>query len=77
MTDQTIDVVWPCYNTIMSNIHHRNGWHGIDDEFNYGRPNRCGPCWAKAKDQFFNHPRRRGVTLASVYTAVHNGAHGD
>lgn len=61
----------------MSNIHHRNGLHGIDDEFNYGKPARCPSCWAKAKTAFFNQPRRRGVTLTSVYVATHNGAHGD
>lgn len=72
-------VVWPCYNDGMSNIHHRNGWHGVDDEFDYGRPQRCAPCWSAAKARFFGPDRtpRRGVTLASVYADVHQEAHGD
>lgn len=63
----------------MSNIHHRNGLHGIDDEFNHGRPARCPSCWAKAKTAFFAPGRtpRRGVTLATTYVDIHNGAHGD
>jgi len=77
MTTQTIAVVWTCYNSRMSNIHHRNGHHGIDDEFNHGRPNRCAPCWAKAKTAFFAAAPRRGVTLNRVYADTHNGAHGD
>ena len=72
---QTMDVVWPCYNQRMSNIHHRTGHHGLDDESNYGRPNRCAPCWAKAKTAFFAAAPRRGVTLASVYTQTHIEAH--
>lgn len=65
--------------TVMSNIHHRNGHHGIDDEFNHGKPNRCSSCWAAAKTTFFGPDRtpRRGVTLAGVYAAIHQEAHGD
>lgn len=61
----------------MSNIHHRNGWHGIDDEANYGKPNRCPVCWNQAKKEFFSTTRvpRRGVTLARVYADIHNEAH--
>lgn len=61
----------------MSNIHHRNGWHGIDDEANYGRPNRCPACWSRAKKEFFAPDRvpRRGVTLSRVYADIHKEAH--
>jgi len=69
--------MWLCYNHGMSNIHHRNGWHGIDDEANYGQPNRCTVCWDTAKRTFFTPGRgpRRGVTLARIYTDIHQEAH--
>lgn len=61
----------------MSNIHDPNGWHGIDDEFNRGRPNRCPVCWSKAKKLFFDPERakRRGITLNTVYNDIHSQAH--
>lgn len=61
----------------MSNINRPGGWHGVDDEFNYGQPKRCAVCWAKAKRRFFDPARqpRRGATLDSVYSDVHQREH--
>jgi len=61
----------------VSNIHGPGGWHGLDDEFDRGRPARCAVCWAKAKRRFFDpaRPPRRGLTLDSVYSDVHQQEH--
>ena len=63
----------------MSNIHQPGGWHGVDDEFNYGEknPGKCPVCWRRAKLEFFATDRRprRGVTLDSVYRVIHEQEH--
>jgi hypothetical protein len=67
----------------MSNIHHANAWHGLDDEPHevvirgrvVGTTNRCRVCWPEAKKAFFAGPPRRGRTLASVYNEIHQEAH--
>lgn len=61
----------------MSNVNQPGGWHGIDDEFNMGKPNRCPVCWGKAKRKFFDPDRRprRGVTLQTVYNDIHSQEH--
>lgn len=61
----------------MSNIHSPSGWHGVDDEFNHGLPNRCPTCWGRAKKTFFDpeRPRRRGVSLNGIYSDIHSEAH--
>lgn len=63
----------------MSNIHSASARHGVDDEFDYGSPQRCQLCWRRARDRFFDpaRPRRRGVTLVSLYTDLFVKAHSD
>lgn len=59
----------------MSNIHSPSAAHGVDDEFNYGQPNRCLLCWSRAKDTFFAAPPRKGRTLRMVYAEHFDNAH--
>ena len=61
----------------MSNIHGPGASHGVDDEFDNGRPNRCAVCWSKARRRFFDpvRPPRRGLTLDRLYTDIHQREH--
>ena len=60
----------------MSNIHHENAWHGLDDEPGEGPGGRCLQCWLQAKREFFSKPyHRKGETLGALYVTVHNGNH--
>lgn len=61
----------------MSNVHAPSAHHGVDDEFNYGQPERCLLCWARAKRAFFDTPRRQGVTLDKTYRQTFLAAHSD